>query len=299
MINNIKSRQFLLLVRFIITMGLLFIVYRSLNLENFIVTLTSFNKLHLILAGILVFLHVFLKSYKWYMLSRELHSETTFSEALRSYLRGTSMAIVTPLRIGELGRVVGMKGSRLRLGSFIFIDTLSELWVIVCFVLLGGQKILVGYTSLVKVLILSLILLFLYQIRRLHELISRHIPYLFIRHILHGFSLVSWPLSNIILLLSFLTICIYFLQAYILLSAFVSVELSTVLTVFPLVLLTNLIPITIGSLGVREGAAIYLMSRFGITSEVAVAVSLLLFTFDTVIPAVVGSFLFLQKTATK
>ena len=147
--------------------------------------------------------------------------------------------------------------------------------------------------------ILALILLFLYQIRRLHELISRHVPYLFIRQILHGFSLVSWPLSNIILLMSFLTMCIYFLQAFILLSAFKSVELSTVLTVFPLVLLTNLIPFTIGSLGVREGAAIYLLSRFSIPSEVAVAVSLLLFTFDTVIPAAVGSFLFLQKPTTK
>ena len=299
MINNIKSRPFILLVRVVITMGLLFFVYHSLNLENFIVTLISFNKLHLILAGLLVFLHVFLKSYKWHLLARQLHKENSLSESIQSYLFGTGLAMVTPSRIGELGRVVGMKGSKVRLRSFTFIDKLSELWVIVCFVLLGGQKILVGYSSLVIVLILALILLFLYQIRRLHELISRHVPFPFIRHILHGFSLVSWPLSNIILLLSFLTMCIYFLQAFILLSAFKSVELSMVLTVFPLVLLTNLIPFTIGSLGVREVAAIYLLSRFGIPSEVAVAVSLLLFTFDTVIPAAVGSFLFLQKPATK
>ena len=160
------------------------------------------------------------------------------------------------------------------------------------FVLLGGRKFIPDYYSIIIFLALIFILLFLYQFRKLNKAITRFVPFEFLRAILRGFTLVSWPLSNIILILSFLTMSVYFLQAYLLLSAFQPVAVTTILMVFPLILLTNLVPITIGSLGIREGAAIYLLSQFGVPATIAVSVSLLLFLFDTIIPGVLGSLFF-------
>ncbi len=287
--KNIKPIFFI--ARLILTITILVFIFKKVDFKAVGQILHAANKIYILLALSLVCVHVFLKSYKWYLLSKELHSENTFWNAAKSYLRGTSLAIVTPSRIGELGRVVGMKGNKLQLGSLTFIDKISELCIVIFFILLGGQKLLTGYKSIFIILALAAVLLFLYQFRRFNNIITRFVPFEFLKAILRGFTLVSWPLSNIILILSFLTMSIYFLQAYLLLSAFYPVTVTTILMVFPIILLTNLVPITIGGLGLREGVAIYLLSQFGISATIAVSVSLLLFLFDTVIPGVLGSFL--------
>lgn len=287
-----RKNNLLLFIRIALTVILLAIIIKTVNISAVIQILSTAKVNYLLLAGLLIFLHVFLKSYKWYLLAKELHSDNTFWGAMRSYLRGTSLAIVTPSRIGELGRVVGMKGDKLQLGSLTFVDKISELWIVIFFVLLGGQRLITGFNSVFIILALAVILLFLYQFRRLNNAITRFVPFAFLRNILRGFTLVSWPLSNIILILSFLTMSVYFLQAYLLLSAFQSVAVTTILVAFPLILLTNLVPVTIGSLGIREGVAIYLLSQFGIPATIAISVSLLLFLFDTVIPGVLGSLFF-------
>lgn len=290
--KNKNLQLVLFIARFILTIALLVFIFKKVDFNAVRQVLFIANKVYILLAFFLVCVHVFLKSYKWYLLAKELHSENTFWGAMRSYLRGTGLAIVTPSRIGELGRIVGMKGNKLHLGSLTFVDKISELWIVIFFVLLSGQKLLTGYNSIYIILTLAVILLFLYQFRRLNNAITRFVPFEFLRAILRGFTLVSWPLSNIILILSFLTMLVYFLQAYLLLSAFHPVAVTTILMVFPLILLTNLVPVTIGGLGIREGVAIYLLSQFGVPTGVAVSVSLLLFLFDTVIPGVLGSLLF-------
>ena len=97
---------------------------------------------------------------------------------------------------------------------------------------------------------------------------------------------ISWPLSNIILVLSFLSMALYLTQAYLLLSAFQTVAISTILAVFPIVLMVGLLPFTFGGLGLRELVAIYLLAQFGVSAPVAVIVSIMLFVFDTLIPDV-------------
>jgi hypothetical protein len=57
-----------------------------------------------------------------------------------------------------------------------------------------------------------------------------------------------------------------------------------------LILLTNLIPLTIGNLGIREGAAAFLLARFGVAAPAAVNAAFLLFLFDSVIPGLAGAF---------
>jgi uncharacterized membrane protein YbhN (UPF0104 family) len=290
--KNKNTQHIFFIARLILTVTLLMFIFKKVDFNAIGQVLYTANKIYILFASCLIVIHVFFKSYKWYLLSKELHSENTFSSAVRSYLRGTSLAIITPSRIGELGRVVGMKGDKLQLGSLTFVDKISELWIVIFFVLLGGQRLLTGFNLIFIVLALAVILLFLYQFRHFNKVITRFVPFEFLRAILRGFTLVSWPLSNIILILSFFTMSIYFLQAYILLSAFQPIAVTTIFMVFPLILLTNLVPVTIGSLGIREGVAIYLLSQFGVPAGVAISVSLLLFLFDTVIPGVLGSLLF-------
>src|SRR3989338_4036011 len=140
--KNNNSQHILFIARLVLTAFLLVFIFKKVDFNAVGQVLFTANKIYILSALLLVCIHVFFKSYKWYLLSRELHSENTFWDAMRSYLRGTSLAIVTPSRIGELGRVVGMKGNKLHLGSLIFVDKISELWIVIFFVLLVGQKLL-------------------------------------------------------------------------------------------------------------------------------------------------------------
>jgi len=289
---NTKALQlFLFISRLILTIALLVFIFSKVSPNSVWQVLVMANPSYIFLAGLLLFPYVLLKSYKWYLLVKELHGKSTFWNTMRSCLQETSFTL-TPSWIDKAMKRAKLKDDKLKPRSVGFIDKISELWVVIFFVLLGGQRLLTGFNPIFIILALAVILLFLYQFRHFNNVITRFVPFEFLRTILRGFTLVSWPLSNIILILSFLTMSVYFLQAYLLLSAFQPIAASTILMVFPLILLTNLVPVTIGSLGIREGAAIYLLSHFGVPAAIAVSVSLLLFLFDTIIPGVLGSLFF-------
>jgi len=244
--------------RWALTVSLLVFIFGRVSLSSIWQVLSEANKVYILFALSLVLVQILLKKYEKYLLTRHLH------------------------------------GKKIDLESLGFIDKISELWTIVFFILLGGLDLLTGYHSILIVLVIAVISLLLYQFRNFNNNITRFVPFKFLKAIVRSLTLVSWPLSNMILIISFIIMSVYFLQAYLLLLAFQPVAVTTILMVFPLILLTNLVPLTIGSLGIREIAAIYLLSQFGIPAGVAVSVSLLLFLFDTVIPGVLGS-LWLKK----
>jgi uncharacterized membrane protein YbhN (UPF0104 family) len=57
---------------------------------------------------------------------------------------------------------------------------------------------------------------------------------------------------------------------------------------FPLVMLVNSVPITIGGLGIREGAAVLFFSQFAVQGSSALGAALLLFAINILIPGLCG-----------
>jgi uncharacterized membrane protein YbhN (UPF0104 family) len=68
---------------------------------------------------------------------------------------------------------------------------------------------------------------------------------------------------------------------------------TTLVTVF--ILGAGLIPISVSGLGIRENLAVFFLSRFAIPGYSAVAVSLLVFFINSVIPAVIGVFIIFKR----
>jgi len=61
----------------------------------------------------------------------------------------------------------------------------------------------------------------------------------------------------------------------------------------PLIMLVNIVPVTIAGLGVREGAAVVLLSSFGVAGPVAISSAFMLFLLNTALPALIGALLLL------
>jgi uncharacterized membrane protein YbhN (UPF0104 family) len=68
------------------------------------------------------------------------------------------------------------------------------------------------------------------------------------------------------------------------------VSLFAALAAYPLVIFANIIPVTIGGVGVREGVSAIILGRFRVAPEVAVSASFLLFCINTLLPGLIGAF---------
>ena len=81
-----------------------------------------------------------------------------------------------------------------------------------------------------------------------------------------------------------------FFQYYILLQFFINMNLSfyEVALCISLILVANTIPITFSGLGLRETASAFLLPKIGIPVEIAVGVSLIIFLFNAILPALPG-----------
>ena len=54
-------------------------------------------------------------------------------------------------------------------------------------------------------------------------------------------------------------------------------------------------PISLGELGIREGASIYFLTQMGQSASVGFNASILLFVINLLIPALIGAVMFLRK----
>ena len=95
-------------------------------------------------------------------------------------------------------------------------------------------------------------------------------------------------------------IVLTFVQYYVLLKYFVDFYFSfiDVAILVSFILVTNVIPITYSGLGLRESASVWLLPMIGVSPEIAVGTSLIIFFFNAVVPALPGLFFIIKKKGT-
>ena len=91
------------------------------------------------------------------------------------------------------------------------------------------------------------------------------------------------------LLLTLGSFLIVLAQYYVILHAWGQGSLEIVIYCFPMVVLTNAVPLTVAGLGTREGAAILLLSHYNVAKSIAGTSAFLMFFMNTALPGVVGA----------
>ncbi|HOE90454.1 MAG TPA: lysylphosphatidylglycerol synthase transmembrane domain-containing protein [Candidatus Cloacimonadota bacterium] len=86
-----------------------------------------------------------------------------------------------------------------------------------------------------------------------------------------------------------------FYQYYIILSFEHDVSIFDLVIKVSLVLFATLIPISYSGLGIRESASVYLFAQSNINAETAIACSLIIFFFNSVLPALPSLFYFYKE----
>ena len=240
----------------------------------------------LLIAAALTLPFVLLKTLKWHQLLKTNQPQSTYTLALRSFLIGMGASLFTPARVGELARVACFPKRRLEVFTLVLVDKFIDMSALLgCFLL--SLTLLSPWLGLVGIFGLGCLWILVYtgvSLTKSTKWISQR-PWLVERfRLLH-----QLPRRLIALNACFACICfgLMSLQFYLLISGLQSVGWQVGL-MLPIILSVSSLPISIMGLGLREGMAALLLSRYGVPMEAAVAAAFSLFVINSLLPGLVG-----------
>lgn len=267
--------------------------------------------MHLLLVVALMGVNWGLEARKWQLSVLSIH-RISFFKAFKAVLSGVSFSVTTPNRVGEyFGRMLYMpEGSRLKSISVTLVSSLSQLLVTFLSGTIGvivlkdvliraGLVSEIGYRLILSGLGLMILVLLLFYLKvvvveRLVEKWMKNSAYLYLIQSLQTFNV---QLLRQLLLLSFLRYLVFIVQYYLLFTLF-NVELSVLTvwaTVSVLFLAMAIIPtIALIEVGLRGEISLRLMGMFTFNSLGVGLTAITIWLINLVLPAIVGSILFLS-----
>ncbi len=313
-IKTYKKSSLIIAVKLIISAGLLFYLINTLEYDQIILALKNVN---ILLLGLVVFLSVFniyFQYAKWKLTCREVLSETDKSKVFRSLFYGFSAGIITPLRVGEyFGRGIEFKDkSLLQVTIATLVDKFFPLLIVVFFGSVSSLIYIYYYYNVSEHLILSLFILlftlfylffFIIKSKKFWNSVifskinsSESIKTFFDK--LKIFENLDKKYFNKMSLISILFYLCYLVQYVFLVSAFSGhFDLLSYFWAANLIMFvkTMIPPISIGELGIREGASVYFLTQMGESASVGFNSSIMLFIINLLVPALIGAVMFLRK----
>ncbi len=285
-------------VRYGLTLLLLAVVALKVHPQSLALAARSAQPVQIAAALALTVPFLYCKALRWHLMLQAASVEASFGEAFLSLIGGMGLALVTPARLGELVRVAYLRDpQKLKIGGLVMIDKGLDVLVLCGLAIPGAWSLLGPPAGLAFAAMTAAGLLLVYNPMRVHAALAgltartRQGVALRLQRIWTSLESLSARSTTVFLALTLLSFVVVLVQFGIILSDWRTPTLSLVLLTFPLVILTNVLPVTIGGLGVREGAAALLLAHYGVPAADAVLAALLMFTINTALPGVAGALL--------
>ena len=262
-----------------------------------------------------------LKAGKWKLLTTAYGKGISLARCLHAWIVGFVIGIVTPGRIGELTKAYYFRedmptGCGL---STIVVDRIIDIIVLFTLAISGTVILIVSYGFIQNEFIIALFALFLVFIsvtvfvltrgdfvkRFARPIFNRFVPGKYKTRMKDAFEDFYTGLGRIkksrrlvlvSVLISFLTwLVIVFQYKLLAMSLSVQVDYIFLLSVIPVVVLLDTLPISFSGLGTRELALIFFFGMLSIPIETAVSLSLLVFFLTYMVHVPVGLVLWFIK----
>jgi uncharacterized protein (TIRG00374 family) len=278
---------------------------RSVNVREIGRVLSNPDRpVYLVVAVVLLIPNLIIQWLRWHLLLRLDNPGIPASESAVSLFGGMVSGFVTPGRIGEVGRTLFLRNTDpLQAVGLVVIDKLyaffpvlvGGLWGIVLmlsylfryatflFWPLSVSAFFVSFTALLFVLHPSWIRAVLYNLSILMPAREK------IQRLIHCIDRFESGQARIQLSLSCLLYCVYIVQFCLLAFAFEAIPWTTALTATTsTIFVKTILPLSIGDLGIREGASVYFFMKFNVQKATAFNSSLLLFAVNVLLPTLIG-----------
>jgi uncharacterized membrane protein YbhN (UPF0104 family) len=281
-------------VRYGITFLLLALIFwKVVDPEKLWTTVQHLSPVNLIGAMALTIPFLMLKALRWHLLLRAARCRASFGEAFVSLVGGMGVALLTPARVGEITRAVYLSEPRkLRVAGLVMVDKAYDV-IVLALLSAAGAALLVSPVLALGLGLFGVAGVYLAlrprDLRTFYALVGRRLPlYAKIDKVLAGFAEFRAGVGALCLLYTLGSFAIVLLQYWIILRAWEPVGMDVVTFCFPLVVLTNVVPLTVAGLGTREEAAILLLKHYHIAASIALTSAFLMFFMNTALPGLIG-----------
>lgn len=315
-LKSLNKSSIVVAAKVLIAGGLL---YYLINVVDYNKILLAVNEANLVVIGIVLslgVLNIYLQYSKWRLTSKEVLGETNRSKIFRSLFYGFSAGIITPIRVGEyFGRAIEFKDKSLvQVTVATLVDKFFPLLMVASIGSVSSLLFIYFYYEVSVYIVLSLfILLFTFFYLLVTLLLSKRFwnnllfskinssvklkPFL---DKLRVFESLDRVYFYKMMLISFLFYSCFLIQYALLVMAFSNhYDFIHYLWAANLIMFAKTVipPISLGELGIREGASVYFLTQMGETAAIGFNASILLFIINLLIPALIGVGMFLRKNA--
>ncbi len=289
--------KFLKKYSFLIGIIIFILIVMRLDFSKLITILNEINYFYLFFAIPFLVPMLVIKAYRWNYLKKRQGINYSFKESFLMYGSGMYIGILTPGRLGEIGKIFFLKNDHCSLGKSavsIVLDRLADL----IFLLFFGYFGLLFFFSFFKnfililslILVLSLILLIIFLKTNLIQFFLKKIFYLIIpfkyqkswkinfQDFINELKIYKFKNYLFIFITTFFSWLAYYLHNFLLAR---SIGINTVSFLFISITITiaaliSLLPVSILGLGTRDATLILLLSAFSISQEIAISFSFLI-----------------------
>jgi uncharacterized protein (TIRG00374 family) len=300
--------------KILIAIGLLTFAVNYIRIDSIITSVKESNSYLILAAFCFSFLNIYLQFYKWKLTSEIILQETKKSKILASLFYGLSAGAFTPARIGEyFGRAIVYKDKSLvQVTLATLLDKIFPLLIILFFGSLSSILFIFYNYNVTLYLILGLFIVvftlfyfvavMIYSEKFWNSVLLMHIKSskLYSKYFdkLNVFENLNKKYVTKMLLVSMLFYLCFLIQYALLVTSFshqnnymdylwAGILVMFTKTVFP--------PISIGELGIREGASVYFITQFGLNSAIGFNASIFLFLVNILFPALIGLVFLIRK----
>lgn len=229
-------------------------------------------------AAALVPVGVALQWARWRALLRSALPQVPEAAVWRSLLAGFGLGLVTPGRLGELGRGIALSGGRRAATVLAAADRLLSCTVTLLAGAVAAFLVLPGWWPAAVATVVGVAAAALACSRRAR----RFLPGADVLEAVPGRTWATCALASVLFNL------VYFAQMYLLLRAGGRVPASAAMAIPLAFALKTLAPVSFMDLGVREGAAVIVLGGFGVGAAQALQASLVLFALNVLLPGSAG-----------
>jgi hypothetical protein len=305
---------FSILLRIGISSLLLFILFRRINMQDILRIISAVNPYLLIAAFLIIVFNFVLCFFRWWMLLKAANVHLKKGRAAVSHCAGLFFNLLLPSTIGgdfirslDLGahtrklREVTAAVLLDRLSGFVGLVTVAFLGVILGYKLVENKTILLGVGSIATILGLLLVVLFnnaIYsKVNRFLE--KRPNRILAVLRALHHEIYIFRDRRGVLfgnLIFSLIVQLTMPLGCYVIFLALgVNINPIYLLIFIPLINVITFLPISIGGLGLRDISTVTLFGTIGVSKDLSLTMSLLIFFFIFLIGIAGGVVYFWRK----
>jgi uncharacterized protein (TIRG00374 family) len=311
-----RYKDFILLTaKIIIAFGLLVYIVLTVNFSEILNAIKQANIYLIIASFLLSFLNIYLQFYKWKITANVVLKENHNSKIWLSLFYGFSAGVFTPARVGEyFGRAVAFKNkSLLQVTLATLLDKVFLLLIVTFFGSLSSilfvyfhYQVAIYLTTGLFIVVFALFYFFALLIfndrfwdnvlfAKLRDSIKLH----WVFEKIKIFRKLDKKYATKMFFISALFYSCFLIQyALLIMSISHHYDFMDYIWAGNLMMFAKTIipPVSIGELGIREGASVFFITQIGLSASTGFNASILLFFINLLIPSLIGLTLLLKKS---